>query len=74
LGLLTIAEELLVTDPAKIASFSLPFLVLSIGAFFAIPHDGALFSTLSYTVAALSGGVAATFFVGGFVLAGLQQE
>lgn len=74
LGLLALAEDLLTANPATIASGSLPFIVASIGALAFIPHDNAVTSFVSYTLAASFAAVATAAVVGGFVVAAIQEE
>lgn len=74
LGLLGFAEEFLVSDPAAVASGALPFVVLAIGSAAFIPHDNAVTSIVSYTLATVFAGVATAALAGGFLLAGLQEE
>lgn len=74
LGLLSLLDELLVTDPGKITSASIPFFLGAIFSLVLIPQDNAVEVALAYTLALLFGGAATTLFVGGFVLKGLQDE
>lgn len=46
----------------------------SVGALTLIPHDNPVTSVLSYAIALTAAGVASAFFVGGFVVAAIQEE
>lgn len=74
LGALSFAEELLVSDPGKITSASLPFIVAGIASLSLIPHDNGLEAALSYGLGATFLAVAGALFIGGFVVKGLQDE
>lgn len=58
LGLLAVAEDVLTSNPATLASNSLPFIVLAVLSASLIPHDNGLETTLSYGLALVFGGVA----------------
>jgi hypothetical protein len=58
LGLLAVAEDILTSNPATLASNSLPFIVLAVLSASLIPHDNGLETTLSYGLALIFGGVA----------------
>jgi len=58
LGLLGVAEDLLTSNPATLASNSLPFIVLAVLSASLIPHDNGLETGLSYGIALICGGVA----------------
>lgn len=62
------------SDPGKISSVALPLFVGSMVAVFAIPHDNALETVLSYGLATLLGGGAAAALLGGFAVKALQDE
>ncbi|KAK9814674.1 hypothetical protein WJX72_009598 [[Myrmecia] bisecta] len=74
LGLLTTLEKLLVAEPGQVSSLSIPFLLATLGALVVIPDDNVALAVVKYTTAALLGGVAVTFFAGGFLLASLQDD
>ncbi|WPT11158.1 hypothetical protein PSENEW3n2_00002328 [Picochlorum sp. SENEW3] len=74
LGLLAVAEDVLTSNPATLASNSLPFIVLAVLSASLIPHDNGLETTLSYGLALIFGGVATGFVAAGFVVSALQED
>lgn len=74
LGLLETAENLLVTDPGKITALSIPALLASLALLILVPDDNVALAAVKYGGAAILGGVALTFFAGGFVIAALQED
>eukprot|EP00850_Spirogloea_muscicola_P000110 SM000001S04512 [mRNA] locus=s1:593566:594666:- [translate_table: standard] len=74
LGLLGLAENFATSSPAALASLSLPFLVGAIAFPILISDETSLLLVAQYTLAALSGALGATLFVGSIVLSGLQAE
>ncbi|KAI7845127.1 hypothetical protein COHA_001332 [Chlorella ohadii] len=74
LGLLTLAEDLLTTEPGKISSASLPFFVAAVGSLVLIPQDNVAEVIIAYTLALSAGAVATALFVGGFVVKSLQED
>ena len=74
LGLLAVAEDVLTGNPATLASNALPCIVLAVLAASLIPHDNAIESFISYSLALTFAGVASAFVVGGFVVAAIQED
>jgi len=74
LGALSILEEALITNPGVILSYSIPCLLGAIAALVLIPSDNIAESILRFSAAGAFGTGFLVFFVGGFVVAGLQEE
>eukprot|EP00963_Diacronema_lutheri_P012500 scaffold1771_cov343-Pavlova_lutheri.AAC.30 len=74
LGLLSLLENAATTDPAVISSLSLPFLVLTVLGATLIPDDNTVEVVLKTLFCGVSFGTFGALFLGGFVVAGLQED
>jgi hypothetical protein len=74
LGLFSLAERVLTTDPGAISSASIPFFLAAVGSLVFIPQDTLLQSVAHWTAFAACFTGFATLFIGGFVVAAVQEE
>mmetsp|Transcript_14179 Transcript_14179/g.42793 ORF Transcript_14179/g.42793 Transcript_14179/m.42793 type:complete len:187 (+) Transcript_14179:215-775(+) len=73
-GLLSLAERVLTSDPGTVTSLSIPFLLASVGSLVFIPTDSLPAFIAHWGAFAVAFGGFVTFFAGGFVLAGIQED
>lgn len=72
--MLSITEEVLQTNPGTISSLSIPFFVAAVLALVIIPNDNIAEAILRFGLAGAFGTGFLVFFVGGFVVAALQED
>lgn len=73
-GVLGFLESFAATDPAALASLSLPFFVAAILFPILIPDDPAYLVAIQYTLATISGLAGGGLFVGSIAIGLLQED
>ena len=73
LGLLTLAEDVLTSDPGRVTTASIPFILAGLASLVLIPHDSLVQSVASYGLGGTLLAAGGALFIGGFLVKGLQD-